>query len=93
MEKRLTTAVSAKAPLIMPSIPRKLQYKNGNSQPIRVGSRYIRINTRTQYIVIVIIITLRVLMLSHGASRHRLATSFSICMYKDGSGGSMGRAR
>jgi hypothetical protein len=73
------------------SIPRKLQYKMGNSQSIRVGSRYIHINTRAQYVVIIVIITLGFLTLSHLAWR-RLAPSSSIRMYEDGSSGGMGRA-
>jgi hypothetical protein len=74
------------------SIPRKLQCKMGNSQSIRIGSGYIRTNTRAQYVIIIVIITLGFWTLSHGVSLRRLAPSFSIRMHEDGSSGGMGRA-
>ena len=63
----------------------------GNSQSIRVGSRYIRINSRAQYVVIIVIITLGFLTLSDLA-RCRLGPSSSIRMSEDGSSRGMGRA-
>ena len=69
------------------SMPRKLRYEMGNSQSIGIGSGYVRINTRAQYVLIVVIITFGFLTLSHLAW---LAPSLSIRMYEDGSSGSIG---